>query len=313
MQFLPLGRTGTTVSAIGLGTNSFGGRADRDTSIAILHRALDAGITLIDTANIYTATASEAIIGEGLRGRRHQALVATKAGMKTGDGPNSAGSSRLHLMRELESSLRRLQTDYLDLYQIHTWDPETPPEETARTLDDMVRAGKVRYIGASNYAGWQLCKALWASDRRGFVRFESVQPSYSLGDRSVERELVPLCLDQQIGVIAFFPLAGGILTGKYRRGQEPPKGSRALTQPPFARRLNEQNLRLAEDVAALAGELHCTPSQLSLAWLIRQPAVVSAIAGATSVAQLEENLGALEVKIPEEMLKRLDEISRPFI
>ena len=313
MQFLPLGRTGTTVSAIGLGTNSFGGRADRDTSIAILHRALDAGITLIDTANIYTATASETIIGEGLRGRRHQALVATKAGMKTGDGPNSAGSSRLHLMRELESSLRRLQTDYLDLYQIHTWDPETPPEETARTLDDMVRAGKVRYIGASNYAAWQLCKALWASDRRGFVRFESVQPSYSLGDRSVERELVPLCLDQQIGVIAFFPLAGGILTGKYRRGQEPPKGSRALTQPPFARRLNEQNLRLAEDVAALAGELHCTPSQLSLAWLIRQPAVVSAIAGATSVAQLEENLGALEVKIPEEMLKRLDEISRPFI
>ena len=313
MEFLPLGRTGIRVSSIGLGTNAFGGRADRDASIAILHRALDAGITLIDTANIYTATASETIIGEGLRGRRHQALVATKAGLKTGEGPYDAGSSRLHLMRELEGSLRRLQTDYLDLYQIHTWDPETPPEETARALDDMVRAGKVRYVGASNYAAWQLCKALWASDRRGFVRFESVQPSYSLADRAVERELVPFCLDQGIGLIAFFPLAGGILTGKYRRGQEPPKGSRAVTQPHFARRLNEQSLRLAEEVAALAGELHCTPSQLSLAWLIRQPAVASAIAGATSVAQLEENLGALKVKIPDEVLKRLDEISRQFI
>jgi len=151
------------------------------------------------------------------------------------------------------------------------------------------------------------------SDRRGFVRFESVQPSYSLADRAVERELVPFCLDQGIGLIAFFPLAGGILTGKYRRGQEPPKGSRAVTQPHFARRLNEQSLRLAEEVAALAGELHCTPSQLSLAWLIRQPAVASAIAGATSVAQLEENLGALKVKIPDEVLKRLDEISRQFI
>ena len=313
MVFLPLGRTGIKVSAIGLGTNSFGGRADRDTSIAILHQALDAGITLIDTANIYTATASETIIGEGLRGRRHQALIATKAGLKIGEGPYDAGSSRLHLMRELEGSLRRLQTDYLDLYQIHTWDPETPPEETARALDDMVRAGKVRYIGASNYAAWQLCKALWVSDRRGFVRFESVQPSYSLADRAVERELVPFCLDQGIGLIAFFPLAGGILTGKYRRGQEPPKGSRAVTQPHFARRLNEQSLRLAEEVAALAGELHCTPSQLSLAWLIRQPAVASAIAGATSVPQLEENLGALKVKIPDEVLKRLDEISRQFI
>ena len=313
MEFLPLGRTGIKLSAIGLGTNSFGGRADRDTSIAILHRALDAGITLIDTANIYTATASETIIGEGLRGRRHQALIATKAGWKVGEGPYDAGSSRLHLMRELEGSLRRLQTDYLDLYQIHTWDPETPPEETARALDDMVRAGKVRYIGASNYAAWQLCKALWVSDRRGFVRFESVQPSYSLADRAVERELVPFCRDQGIGLIAFFPLAGGILTGKYRRGQEPPKGSRAVTQPHFARRLNEQSLRLAEEVGALAGELHCTSSQLSLAWLIRQPAVASAIAGATSVPQLEENLGALKVRIPDEVLNRLDEISRQFI
>ncbi|HKV44813.1 MAG TPA: aldo/keto reductase [bacterium] len=313
MEYLPLGRTGTKASAIGLGTNSFGGRADRATSIAILHRALDAGISLIDTANIYTATASETIIGEGLKGRRHHALVATKGGMKTGEGPNDRGSSRVHLMRELEGSLRRLQTDYVDLYQIHAWDDDTPVEETQRTLDDMVRSGKVRYVGASNYAAWQLCKALWVSDRRGFVRFESVQPEYSLADRAVERELVPFCRNQGIGVIAYFPLAGGILTGKYRRGQEPPKGSRALTQPQFAKRISDLNLRLAEDVAGLADEVHCTPSQLALAWLIRRPTVCSAIAGATSVAQLEENLAALDVKPSDSVLARLDEASRPFV
>jgi len=313
MKHLPMGQTGVKVSAIGLGTNSFGGRAERATSIAILHRAIDAGINLIDTANIYTQTASETIIGEGLKGRRHQVVLATKGGMKTGEGPNDGGSSRYHLIRELEGSLRRLQTDYVDLYQIHTWDAETPLEDTLRTLDDMVRSGKVRYIGTSNYAAWQLTKALWASDRREFVRFETVQPDYSLAQRAVERELVPLCRDQGIGLIAYFPLAGGILTGKYRKGQVPPKGSRALTQPQFAKRISDQALRLAEDVAAVASELHCSPAQLALAWLIRQPAVCSAIAGATSVAQLEENLGTLEVNLSDEVLSRLDEISRPFV
>jgi aryl-alcohol dehydrogenase-like predicted oxidoreductase len=313
MKHLPMGRTGIKVSAIGLGTNAFGGRAERATSIAILHRAIDSGINLIDTANIYTQTASETIIGEGLKGRRQQVVLATKGGMRTGEGPNDGGSSRYHLMRELDGSLRRLQTDYVDLYQIHTWDADTPVEDTLRTLDDMVRSGKVRYIGASNYAAWQLAKGLWASDRRGFARFETVQPAYSLAERAVERELVPLCRDQEIGLIAYFPLAGGILTGKYRRGQEPPKGSRALTQPQFAKRIDDQNLRLAEDVAAIASELHCAPAQLALAWLIRQPAVCSAIAGATAVAQLEENLGALEVTLSDETLKRLDEISRPFV
>jgi aryl-alcohol dehydrogenase-like predicted oxidoreductase len=313
MKHLPMGRTGVKVSAIGLGTNAFGGRAERATSIAILHRAIDSGINLIDTANIYTQTASETIIGEGLKGRRQQVVLATKGGMKTGEGPNDGGSSRFHLLRELEGSLRRLQSDYVDLYQIHTWDAETPVEDTLRTLDDMVRSGKVRYIGASNYAAWQLAKALWASDRRGFVRFETIQPDYSLAQRGVERELVPLCRDQEIGLIAYFPLAGGILTGKYRRGQEPPKGSRALTQPQFAKSISDQTLRLAEDVAAIASELHCAPSQLALAWLIRQPAVCSAIAGATSVTQLDENLGALEVTLSDETLSRLDEITRPFV
>lgn len=313
MKYLPMGRTGVKVSAIGLGTNSFGGRAEPAVSTAILHRAIDAGINLIDTANIYTQTKSETIIGEGLKGRRHQVILATKGGLKAGEGPNDAGSSRYHLTRELEGSLRRLQTDYVDLYQVHTWDASTPLEETLRTLDDMVRAGRVRYAGTSNYAAWQLAKALWVSDRRDFIRFETVQPAYSLAGREVERELVPLCLDQGIGLIAYYPLAGGILTGKYRRGQEPPKGSRALTQPQFAQRLGDSSLRLAEDVGALATEVHCTSSQLALAWLIRRPAVCTAIAGATSVAQLDENLGALDVVLSESIMSRLDEASRTFV
>ena len=313
MKHLPMGRTGVKVSAIGLGTNSFGGRAERETSIAILHRAIDAGINLIDTANVYAQTKSETIIGDGLKGRRHQVILATKGGLRVEEGPNDAGSSRYHLMRELEGSLRRLQTDYVDLYQVHTWDAETPLEETLRTLDDMVRSGKVRYVGASNYAAWQLTKALWVSDRRNFVRYETVQPDYSLAERGVERELVPLCLDQGIGLIAYFPLAGGILTGKYRKGQEPPKGSRAATQPQWARRLTNQRLALAEDVTALATEARCTPAQLALAWLISRPAVCSAIAGATTVEQLDQNLGALEVALSADVLARLDEVSRPFV
>lgn len=313
MKYLPMGRTGVKVSALGLGTNSFGGRAERETSIAILHRAIDAGINLIDTANIYTQTKSETIIGDGLKDRRHEVVLATKGGLPVGTGPNDSGASRYHLMRELEGSLRRLQTDYVDLYQIHTWDADTPLEETLRTLDDMVRSGKVRYVGASNYAAWQLATALWVSDRRNSVRYETVQPDYSLAERTVERELVPLCLDQGIGLIAYFPLAGGILTGKYRSGQEPPKRSRAVTQPQYASRLTDQRLKLADDVRALATEAHCTSAQLALAWLITRPAVCSAIAGATTVEQLEENLGALEVSLSEDMLARLDEVSRPFV
>lgn len=312
MIFRSLGRSGLKVSAIGLGTNAFGGRATREASIAIVRRALDLGITLIDTANIYTGGHSEAIIGEALRGRRQEAVLATKAGMKTGEGPNDRGSSRHHLMREVEASLKRLGTDYIDLYQIHEFDPETPLEETLRALDDMVRAGKVRYIGCSNYAAWQVAKAQGIADRHHLTPFVSVQPSYSLADRAPERELVPCCLDLGLGIIAYFPLAGGILTGKYRAGQAPPEGSRARTQPRFADRMNEGNLALAATLTEMARELGCTPSQLALAWLIRQAAVAGAIAGATGVGQLEENARAAEVEVPADVMARLDEASRPF-
>jgi aryl-alcohol dehydrogenase-like predicted oxidoreductase len=313
MKYLPLGKAGLKVSAIGLGTNSFGGRADKATSIATIHAALDAGVTLLDTANTYTGGNSESIIGEALQGRRHQALIATKAGMKVGEGWGDSGSSRHHLLREVEGSLRRLRTDYVDLYQIHRFDPDTPLEETLRTLDDLVRQGKVRYIGASNYAAWQLMKALGISERYGFVRFASIQPEYSLANRAVEREMIPLCRDQGIGLIPYFPLAGGILTGKYRRGEEPPAGSR-FSAPALAHRLrDEAKMALAEGVAAVAREVGCTPAQLALAWLLHQPTVCSVIAGATRPSQVAENLGALDVNLPAEVGARLDELSRAFV
>jgi aryl-alcohol dehydrogenase-like predicted oxidoreductase len=313
MIYRPLGRSGLNVSAYALGTNSFGGRADEETSIAIIHHALDHGVNLIDTANIYTDSRSEQIIGKALRGRRDQAVVATKCALKMGDGPNDEGASRLHIMRELDRSLARLNTEHVDLYQIHTWDERTPLEETLGALDDLVRAGKVRYVGCSNYAAWQVARALGISDRRGFVRYDSVQPAYSPADRRIEPELVPCCRAEGLGLLVYFPLAGGVLTGKYKPGASPPQGSRALTQPQFAKRLNEQNLRLAQEMAGLASEIGCTVSQLTLAWVMDRPGITSALVGATRVAQQEENLKAVDLKVPRQILDRVTDLSAGFV
>ena len=313
MIYRTLGRSGLNVSAYGLGTNAFGGRADEQTSVAIIHHAIDHGVNLIDTANVYTDSNSERIIGKATRDRRDRVVLATKCALKVGDGPNDQGASRGHIMREVERSLARLATDYIDLYQIHTWDGHTPLEETLRALDDLVRAGKVRYAGCSNYAAWQVCRALWISDRRGFARYESVQPAYSPADRRIETELVPCCLAEGLGLLVYFPLAGGVLTGKYKPGSPPPQGSRALTQPQFAKRLSEQNLRLAQDMAGLASEIGSTVSQLTLSWVMQRPGITSALVGATKIAQQEENLGAVDLKVPPEILDRVTELSAAFV
>jgi aryl-alcohol dehydrogenase-like predicted oxidoreductase len=314
MRYLRLGASGLKVSAIGLGANAFGGRATPEASHEVIRTALDLGINLIDTANVYTAGQSERIIGEAIASRRDEVVLATKAGMRAGDGPLDRGSSRLHLMRELERSLTRLRTDHVDLYQIHRFDDETPLEETLRTVDDMVRSGKVRYLGASNYAAWQLMKALGLCDRLGLERLVSVQPSYSLAGRRVEEELVPCCLDQGVGIIAYFPLAGGLLSGKYVRGQAVPKGSRADTTPAFGERMlgSEARLALAEGVAAIARDLGATPAQVALAWLVHMPAVASAIAGATRADQVRENAAAADLTLEPAVMERLDQLSRPF-
>ncbi|QAY67643.1 aldo/keto reductase [Paenibacillus protaetiae] len=312
MDYRRLGSSGLQVSLLGLGTNAFGKRADEQASVRIVHAALDSGVNFIDTANIYSGTESERIIGKALAGRRREAVLATKAGLPRSEGPNGRGSSRFHLQQELEDSLRRLQTDYVDLYQIHTFDPYTPLEETLRALDDMIRSGKVRYIGASNYAAWELMKALGISDKLGLNRFVSIQTSYSLADRTPERELVPLAEDQGVGIIPYFPLAGGILTGKYTAPDNVPQGSRAETDPSFKRFFAERNMQLGRDVAGLAASLGCTPSVLSLRWLMEQPAVSTVIVGATNEAQLLENSASLQLKLDSAALSKLNEISDSF-
>ena len=312
MEYRHLGSSGLRVSALGLGTNAFGKRADQSASTRILHAAMDRGINFIDTANIYAGTESERIIGQALVGRRENAVLATKAGLPRHDGPHGRGSSRCHLQQELEHSLRRLQTDYVDLYQIHTFDPHTPLDETLRTLDDMITSGKVRYIGASNYAAWELMKALGISEMRGYARYISTQTSYSLADRTPENELVPPCLDQGVGIIPYFPLAGGILTGKYSGQASVPSGSRADTDPTFSRFLLEHNMQLSEQVSAKADAYGCSPSVLSIAWLLTRPAVSTVIVGATRTEQLEHNLASLDLKLPPELLDELDQISQQF-
>ncbi|KMZ42927.1 MULTISPECIES: aldo/keto reductase [Bacillales] len=312
MKYYRLGGSGLKVSALGLGTNSFGGRADEQTSVSIIHTAIENGITFIDTANIYTQTESERIIGLALEGKRHEVVLATKAGLVKGEGPNQRGSSRYHLMLELENSLKRLRTDYVDLYQIHTFDPETPLEETLRALDDMVRSGKVRYIGASNYAAWELMKAIGISQREGLNRYISTQVSYSLADRTPERELVPLCLDQGVGIIPYFPLAGGILTGKYTSAEQAPTGSRADKEPRFVRLLSEDKLEFGRKISRIAAELGVSSSVLSLAWLMHKPAVSSVIVGATSVGQLTDNLQSAALALDEATLAELDRLSDTY-
>ncbi|MEK4353756.1 aldo/keto reductase [Paenibacillus sp. FSL R5-0475] len=312
MNFKRLGNSGLQVSALGLGTNAFGKRADQDTSIQIVHTALDHGINFIDTANIYAGSESERIIGLALESRRHEAVLATKAGLVKHDGPNGSGSSRHHLMQELEDSLRRLKTDYVDLYQIHTFDPNTPLEETLRTLDDMVSSGKVRYIGASNYTAWQLMKAIGISEARSFAKYISIQCSYSLADRTPENELLSLCLDQGVGIIPYFPLAGGILTGKYNSNGSAPSGSRADTDPNFKRFLNHERIELGNKVGQIAEELGASSTALSLAWLMNRPAVSTVIVGATRVEQLEQNLHSTSIQLNEETVSKLDEASDSF-
>ncbi len=311
MEYRHLGASGLIVSQIGLGTNAFGGRADQETSIKIIHAALDNGVTLLDTANGYCGGESERIIGEALRDRRSQVVLSTKAGLPVREGVYGHGTSRHHLMQELERSLQRLNTDYIDLYYVHTFDPTTPLEETLRTLDDMVRAGKVRYVAASNYEAWELMKALGISQRNNWAAFIGIQTSYSLADRTPERDLVPLCADQGLGIVAYYPLAGGILSGKYRGGQVPP-GSRMQQNPGFGRMVDTSRLEVSATLASLAAEYDVAPAALALRWLVEQPQVGSAIVGATRVEQMEQNLQALTINYGADLQLRLDQATEGF-
>jgi aryl-alcohol dehydrogenase-like predicted oxidoreductase len=312
VEYRNLGHSGLKVSVLGLGSNSFGGRADKNTSVDIIHTALDRGITLLDTANGYTGGQSEQIIGEALKGRRGDAVIATKAGLPQGDGPYLRGTSRRHLTMQLEQSLERLNTDYIDLYYVHTFDPDTPLEETMRTLDDFVRQGKVLYIGASNYRPQELATAQGIARGRHWERFCALQPSYSLLDRTPEREVIPLTQAEGIGIVAYYPLAGGVLTGKYRGGQVP-AGSRAERQPSFKSRVRQTIQAAGDAFAELAHDAGMDPAALALAWLLSRPGMASAIVGATRPDQVLANLAAVDITISPDMHRQLEELSAPFV
>ena len=311
MEYRKLGRSGLEVSAIGLGTNNFGDNSrwpfhlGQKEASEIIHAALDAGINTIDTANGYGAGKSEEYIGRALMRRREEAVIATKVHAPMGPGPNREGLSRKAIMREVEESLRRLETDYIDLYQVHQIDHETPIEETLRALDDLVRSGKVRYIGCSNFEAWRLCEAIWTSRSAGLTPMVSVQPPMSLLDRDARRELIPLCDRYGIGVLPYFPLAHGLLTGKYGRDKAPPEGSRLSVH---GSPLDGADFYLIEALGAFAEERGHTLLELAFAWLLAHPSVSTVIAGATSPDQIRANASASDWKLTAGDMAEIDAI-----
>lgn len=288
MNYRSLGTSGLKVSSIGLGTNQFGGKVDREGAGRIISAALEAGVNLIDTADSYQQGRSEEAIGAALAGRRAEALIATKVCHPVGDGPNERGASRAHIMQGVEDSLRRLKTDYIDLYQIHRWDKETPIEETMRALDDLVSSGKVRYIGASNFSSWQLTWSNALAELHRWTKFVSIQPHYHMFERGIEAELLPACRYFGIGVLPYFPLAGGFLTGKYREGQIPP-GSRGESSAYVQRYLTRDNFTRLNELEDFARERGRPLNELAHNWLLAEPQVSSVISGATSVEQVRAN------------------------
>jgi aryl-alcohol dehydrogenase-like predicted oxidoreductase len=317
MQYRQLGRSGLRVSTLTLGTMGFGGK-DQFADVGQLgvedcerqlDLCLDAGVNLVDTANVYSTGASEALASAG---RRERLLVATKVRFPMGDGPNDAGLSRHHVIASVEDSLRRLQTDHLDLLQVHEWDGQTPLEETLSALDTLVRDGKVRYVGCSNYTAWQTMKGLGISERERLERFVSTQIHYTPQARDAEFELLPMCVDQGLGVLVWSPIAGGLLSGKYRRDQEGPEGSRHLgdwDEPPV---YDEDALWRLVDTLVEVGEAHgVSAAQVTLAWLLGRPAVTTLIVGARTPEQLEDNLAAAGLELTDEEVARIEEVSRP--
>jgi aryl-alcohol dehydrogenase-like predicted oxidoreductase len=315
MEYRRIGATGLKVSELCLGAMTFGRESNANDARKIVDRFVDAGGNFIDTANVYAAGASEEILGRIVKDRRQALVIATKvrfnAALFMGKrvGPNDIGLSRSHIMAEVERSLKRLQTDYIDLYQVHSWDYETPIEETMRALDDLVRHGKVRYLGASNFSAWQLMKSLWTSDKHGLSRFDCLQPQYSIICREVEREILPVCRTEGVGVIPWSPLGGGFLTGKYRTGEKAPEDARLTKMDLWGRLANERNYRTLEAVEHVAKERGRSIAQVALAWVNQQPEVSSVIYGARTPEQNEENLGAVGLKLDADEMKTLNQTS----
>jgi aryl-alcohol dehydrogenase-like predicted oxidoreductase len=300
VEYRQLGLSGMRVSAIGLGTNQFGGKVNQQGVQGIIDQAIELGITFIDTADVYQEGRSETTLGAALKDRRHSVILATKGYNKTGPGPNDYGASRYHLVNAVEASLRRLQTDYIDLYQIHRWDATTPIDETLRALDDLVRSGKLRYIGASNFMAWQLARANLLAELRGWSPFVTIQPHYHLLERAVEAELIPYCNAYGVGILPYYPLAGGFLTGKYKRGQPAPAGSRGERSSYVQQYMTDANYTIVDRLSAWASEHGHTIGELAHAWLLAQPRVSSVISGVTSAEQLRSHAQAADWQLSPE-------------
>jgi aryl-alcohol dehydrogenase-like predicted oxidoreductase len=323
MEYRRLGHSGAKVSALCLGAMTFGEAdeksmmhqvgCDEATAFAIMDRALEAGINFIDTANVYGQDGlSERVVGKWLKERnaRDAIVLATKFRFSMQQRPNNSGGSRLHIMRAAEDSLRRLQTDRLDLYQIHMQDLDTPEEETLRALDDLITQGKVVYLGASNYAAYRLVDSLWTSREQKRAKFVTLQALYNLVNRELELELVPACAQHGLGILPWSPLAGGFLSGKFRKNQAPPKGSRlAKWSSNYERNATDKNFAIVEALIQVAEQTKHSPAQIALAWLLRKPQVTAPVIGARTIGQLDDNLRALEVKLSDADLKKLDDVS----
>ncbi|MEC8007024.1 MAG: aldo/keto reductase [Pseudomonadota bacterium] len=311
MDYRRLGHSGLWVSAVGIGCNNFGAKCDEAATRAVVHACLDAGITLFDTADMYgNRGGSETLLGRILGHHRKDIVLASKFGLPMGEGPYLNGAGRHYIMRAVEDSLRRLRTDHLDLYQVHRPDPATPIEETLRALDDLVRDGKVRYVGCSNFAGWQLAEAEWAARAGGTVRFISAQNEYSLVDRRIEGELVPAANAYGVGILPYFPLANGLLTGKYQRDHAMPDGARMTERPTRAEEvLTDRNWTIAEKVADYAAARGHSLLEAAIGWLASQDHVPSVIAGATTAEQVAQNAAAADWRMTAEEIADINALS----
>ena len=309
MEFRQLGTSGLRISAVGLGCNPFGNEVDIAGARAIVNAAIDAGVTYFDTADTDFGGRSEEYLGLALKGKRNSVLVATKFGNPMGKGPNETGASRQHIIESCEASLRRLQTDHIDVYQVHTPDRTTKPEETMRALDDLVRAGKARYIGCSNYFEWEVMEAQEAARSRNLTEFVSCQDFYNMLYRDIEKRMEPMCVKHGLGMIPYFPLAGGLLSGAYKRGVAPEKGSRGDIRPTFRTWDTTRNWDVQEQLAAFAQAHGWTLPQMAIAWLLSRPMMATVIAGADRPEHIASNVKALDVKFTAEDLTEIDRIT----
>jgi len=313
MEYRKLGSAGINVSPVCLGTMMFGGPTNEADSTRIIHKAIDAGVNFIDTADIYNAGESEVVVGKAIADRRDQVVLATKGRQPMGTGTNDAGAGRAYMMRALDASLKRLGTDYVDVYYLHTPDEATPIEETLRAMDDMVRSGRVHYVACSNFRAWRLAEALWTSDGLNLNRFTCVQPLYNIVNRDIEVELLPLCEEYGIGVVSYSPLARGILTGKYKPGGEFPAGSRASRNDKRMQQaeLRDASFEVAQKIVSRCSEKGVSASQFALAWVLANPILTSVIVGPRTMEQYDDNIGCLDVEVTAEDEAFIDSLVPP--